>query len=95
MVAFCLRTSFMSTSQRPRLTRGRRWVVKIGSALLTANGQGLDHAAMAGWVRQMVALQQAGIELVLVSSGAVAEGMVRMGLRTRPDSVHALITDCP
>lgn len=80
----------MSTSQRPRLTRGRRWVVKIGSALLTANGQGLDHAAMAGWVRQMVALQQAGIELVLVSSGAVAEGMVRMGLRTRPDSVHAL-----
>ncbi|MFN3586786.1 MAG: glutamate 5-kinase [Moraxellaceae bacterium] len=80
----------MSTSQRPRLTRGRRWVVKIGSALLTANGQGLDHAAMAGWVRQMVALQQAGIELVLVSSGAVAEGMVRMGLRARPDSVHAL-----
>jgi glutamate 5-kinase len=65
-------------------------VVKIGSALLTANGQGLDMVAMAGWVRQMVELQRSGVELVLVSSGAVAEGMVRMGLKTRPDSVSAL-----
>ncbi|MDP2226684.1 MAG: glutamate 5-kinase [Moraxellaceae bacterium] len=80
----------MTTNQRQRLTRARRWVVKIGSALLTADGQGLDHAAMAGWVRQMVALQAAGVELVLVSSGAVAEGMVRMGLRSRPESVHEL-----
>lgn len=75
---------------RQRLAQGRRWVVKIGSALLTDNGQGLDQAAMAGWVRQMVELGQAGVELVLVSSGAVAEGMVRMGLKTRPDSVHQL-----
>lgn len=80
----------MNMNNRERLARGRRWVVKIGSALLTANGQGLDQAAMAGWVRQMVALQQSGVELVLVSSGAVAEGMVRMGLKRRPDSVHAL-----
>lgn len=80
----------MSNNNRQRLAQGRRWVVKIGSALLTADGQGLDHVAMAGWVRQMVALQQAGVELVLVSSGAVAEGMVRMGLNTRPDSVHEL-----
>ncbi len=80
----------MSTNHRQRLAQGRRWVVKIGSALLTDNGQGLDHVAMAGWVRQMVALRQAGVELVLVSSGAVAEGMVRMGLKSRPDSVHEL-----
>lgn len=80
----------MSTSNRQRLAQGRRWVVKIGSALLTDNGQGLDMVAMAGWVRQMVELQKSGVELVLVSSGAVAEGMVRMGLKARPDSVHAL-----
>lgn len=80
----------MSTNNRQRLAQGHRWVVKIGSALLTDNGQGLDMEAMAGWVQQMVALQQSGVELVLVSSGAVAEGMVRMGLAQRPDSVHAL-----
>lgn len=80
----------MTTNNRQRLAQGRRWVVKIGSALLTANGQGLDQVAMASWVRQMVALQASGVELVLVSSGAVAEGMVRMGLKVRPDAVHEL-----
>lgn len=78
------------SNQRHRLARGQRWVVKIGSALLTANGQGLDQEAMKGWVRQMVELQRAGVDLVLVSSGAVAEGMVRMGLKSRPESVHEL-----
>lgn len=78
------------SSNRQRLAQGRRWVVKIGSALLTADGRGLDMVAMAAWVRQMVALRQAGVELVLVSSGAVAEGMVRMGLAARPESVHQL-----
>ncbi len=80
----------MSTNNRQRLAQGRRWVVKIGSALLTDNGQGLDMQAMAGWVRQMVELQKSGVELVLVSSGAVAEGMVRMGLKVRPEAVHEL-----
>lgn len=80
----------MTTANRLKLKNSRRWVVKIGSALLTANGKGLDQAAMAAWVGQMVALQQRGIELVLVSSGAVAEGMVRMGLNRRPDAVHEL-----
>jgi glutamate 5-kinase len=80
----------MSTNNRQRLAQGRRWVVKIGSALLTDNGQGLDMQAMAGWVQQMVALQKSGVELVLVSSGAVAEGMVRMGLKVRPEAVHEL-----
>lgn len=78
------------SEQRQRLQRSRRWVVKIGSALLTDNGQGLDQAAMARWVAQMVALRARGLELILVSSGAVAEGMVRMGLASRPDSVPAL-----
>lgn len=80
----------MTANNRHRLAQGRRWVVKIGSALLTANGQGLDQQAMASWVAQMVALQEAGVELVLVSSGAVAEGMVRMGLKARPEAVHEL-----
>ena len=68
------------STHRARLQQARRWVVKIGSALLTANGQGLDQEAMKGWVRQMVELQRSGVDLVLVSSGAVAEGMVRLGL---------------
>ena len=80
----------MTSSNREKLKSARRWVVKIGSALLTANGKGLDQVAMAAWVGQMVALQQQGIELVLVSSGAVAEGMVRMGLSRRPVAVHEL-----
>lgn len=80
----------MTTNNRYKLKQAKRWVVKIGSALLTANGQGLDQQAMRSWVAQMVALTQQGIELVLVSSGAVAEGMVRMGINARPDSIHDL-----
>ena len=80
----------MTTNNRYKLKQAKRWVVKIGSALLTANGQGLGQQAMRSWVAQMVALTQQGIELVLVSSGAVAEGMVRMGINTRPDSIHDL-----
>ena len=59
---------------RDQVSGAQRWVVKIGSALLTADGRGLDRAAMAVWVEQMVALRAAGVELVLVSSGAVAAG---------------------
>ena len=68
----------------------RRWVVKIGSALLTNQGSGLDTASIAGWVAQMVALRQQGIEVVLVSSGSVAAGMSRLGLQQRPDSIAQL-----
>ncbi|MEY1663117.1 glutamate 5-kinase [Isoalcanivorax beigongshangi] len=67
-----------------------RWVIKIGSALLTNNGAGLDLALMQAWVDQMVLLQQRGIEVVVVSSGAVAEGIQRLGWTQRPSSVHAL-----
>ncbi len=75
---------------REVVTQSRRWVVKIGSALLTADGRGLDRDAMTAWVEQMVALLDSGIELVLVSSGAVAEGMSRLGWQTRPTAVHDL-----
>jgi len=75
---------------RENIPATRRWVVKIGSALLTADGQGLDRQAITRWVDQMADWVQAGRELVLVSSGAVAEGMSRMGWTRRPDSLHQL-----
>lgn len=75
---------------RQTISTTRRWVVKIGSALLTDNGRGLDNAAIAAWVSQIVQLQARGIEVVLVSSGAVAEGMSRLGWQRRPSTVHEL-----
>jgi glutamate 5-kinase len=75
---------------RERLPYTRRWVVKIGSALLTSNGQGLNREILAPWVDQMTALRREGADLVLVSSGAVAEGMSRMGWQRRPSSLHQL-----
>ena len=75
---------------REKVTGAQRWVVKIGSALLTADGRGLDRNAMAIWVQQMVALRQQGIDVVLVSSGAVAAGMSRLGWLERPDAIHEL-----
>lgn len=76
--------------QRAELVKAKRWVVKIGSALLTNDGQGLNREAMAGWVKQMVALRHAGVEVVLVSSGAVAEGIKRLGWTSRPKELPAL-----
>jgi len=75
---------------RDKVTSARRWVVKIGSALLTADGRGLDQTAMMAWVEQMIGLRNAGVELVLVSSGAVAAGMSRLGWTNRPKAVHEL-----
>ncbi|WP_210395825.1 glutamate 5-kinase [Motiliproteus sediminis] len=75
---------------RGRLARARRWVVKIGSALLTNDGQGLDEASIRDWVDQIVALKRAGVEVVLVSSGSVAAGMHRLGLTARPQELHGL-----
>ena len=81
----------MSDSRRQAIGKAghRRWVVKIGSALLTNNGAGLDRAAIADWVGQMNTLREQGIELVLVSSGAVAEGMNRLGWTQRPHQLVA------
>ncbi|TLF49564.1 glutamate 5-kinase [Halomonas urmiana] len=75
---------------REALKRARRVVVKIGSALLTNDGRGLDEAAIGGWVDQIAELHRRGIEVVLVSSGAVAAGMVRLGWQVRPSAVHEL-----
>ena len=77
-------------NSRCRLPATRRWVVKIGSALLTDDGKGLDRQAMSRWVEQMAALMAEGVEIVLVSSGAVAAGMSQLGWRSRPVSVHEL-----
>jgi glutamate 5-kinase len=77
-------------TNRQRLGKSRRWVIKIGSALLTDDGRGLDTSAIKAWVEQMVRLRQRGTELVLVSSGAVAEGMKRLGWTQRPSAVHEL-----
>ncbi|WP_417595625.1 glutamate 5-kinase [Oceanospirillum sp.] len=77
-------------SQRDRLARAKRVVVKIGSALLTNDGEGLDLPAISAWVNQMAVLRQQGIELILVSSGSVAEGMSRLGLVERPSALHEL-----
>lgn len=68
----------------------RRWVIKIGSALLTNDGAGLDRQAIDGWVEQIAQLLAKGNEVVLVSSGAIAEGIVRLGWTTRPESIHEL-----
>ncbi len=75
---------------RERIPDTRRWVVKIGSALLTHDGEGLDREAFASWVAQMADWVLAGHELVLVSSGAVAEGMCRLGWTRRPRTLHRL-----
>ncbi|WP_263078262.1 glutamate 5-kinase [Endozoicomonas sp. Mp262] len=77
-------------SERSRLRSAQRWVVKIGSALLTNDGQGLDMGSMDAWVRQICMLRQQGIEVVLVSSGAVAAGMECLGWAERPDALHQL-----
>ncbi|MEN8180197.1 MAG: glutamate 5-kinase [Pseudomonadota bacterium] len=75
---------------RQTIRNARRWVIKIGSALLTSNGKGLSREALSPWVEQMAALRKAGHEVVLVSSGAVAEGMSRMGWDRRPHNLNDL-----
>lgn len=77
---------------RERLTRSRRWVVKVGSSLLTDEGRGLDLDIINAWTADMAALLDDGVEIVLVSSGAIAEGIVRLGWKQRPEAVHELQT---
>jgi len=77
-------------NNRDCIKNSKRWVVKIGSALLTANGNGLDKEAIALWVKQIVHQLESGIEIIIVSSGAVAEGMSRLSWIERPNSVHGL-----
>jgi glutamate 5-kinase len=75
---------------RPELTKAKRLVVKVGSGLVTNRGQGLDHEALARWARQIAELRRLGREVVLVSSGAIAEGMQRLGWKQRPSALHEL-----
>jgi glutamate 5-kinase len=72
------------------LAQAKRIVVKIGSSLLTNAGAGLDRGAIADWVRQIAQLRARGMEVLVVSSGAIAEGMKRLGWAKRPHAVHAL-----
>jgi glutamate 5-kinase len=67
-----------------------RFVVKVGSALVTNRGEGLDIAAIARWAQQIARLRTMGKEIVLVSSGAIAEGMQRLGWKSRPRRMHQL-----
>ncbi|MFT7558754.1 MAG: glutamate 5-kinase [Flavobacteriales bacterium] len=77
-------------SKRQLVKQSRRWVIKIGSALLTDDGRGVDVVAITDWVRQIAMLHARGWEIVLVSSGAIAAGMLRLGWTKRPTSVHEL-----
>ena len=72
------------------LTTARRLVVKVGSSLVTNQGEGLDRAAIARWAAQIARLRTLGKEVVLVSSGAIAEGMQRLGWTKRPQAMHEL-----
>src|SRR5688500_16718757 len=72
------------------LKTAKRLVVKVGSSLVTNDGQGLDREALARWAQQIARLRHEGREIVLVSSGAIAEGMQRLGWKRRPHAVHEL-----
>jgi len=78
------------SSARARLSQARRWVVKIGSAMITGGGRALGHTALAAWAEQLAGLRANGAEVLVVSSGAVAEGMLRLKLAARPEALHQL-----
>ena len=81
----------MTTPPRSTVLRdARRVVVKVGSSLVTNEGRGLDEAAIGEWCRQMALLVRSGVEIIMVSSGAIAEGMKRLGWTTRPSAIHEL-----
>lgn len=75
--------------KKQRLNK-QRWVIKIGSALLTDLGKGLNRSGLAEWAGQLAALHKSGKEVILVSSGAVAEGLTRLGWDKRPHALHDL-----
>ena len=75
---------------RQIFNNAKRLVIKVGSALLTNDGAGIDRQAIDAWVEQIAKLLSEGKEVVLVSSGAVAEGLARLGIGSRPQSIHML-----
>ena len=80
----------MTPSTSTVLRDARRIVVKVGSSLVTNEGRGLDEQAIGEWCRQLSALVRDGREVIMVSSGAIAEGMKRLGWTTRPQELHEL-----
>ncbi len=72
------------------LRNASRFIVKVGSSLVTNDGRGLDQSAIAGWADQIAQLTKSGRECVLVSSGAIAEGMSRLDWKIRPRAIHEL-----
>ena len=74
----------------PVLREARRIVVKVGSSLVTNDGRGLDEKAIGEWSRQLAALAREGREVIMVSSGAIAEGMKRLGWTSRPHGINEL-----
>ena len=72
------------------LLHAKRIVVKVGSSLVTNEGRGLDAEAIGQWCEQLAALSKGGREVIMVSSGAIAEGMKRLGWATRPKAIHEL-----
>ena len=80
----------MSEADSNLLRDARRIVVKVGSSLVTNDGRGLDEAAIGEWCRQLSVLARDGREVIMVSSGAIAEGMKRLGWVSRPHHIHEL-----
>ncbi len=79
-----------NSTDRKVIRQAQRWVVKIGSSLVTDEGRGIDPEAIARWAAQIAALRSQAREVVLVSSGAIAEGMKRLGWASRPNGIHEL-----
>jgi len=75
---------------RKALGESNRWIVKVGSSLVTDEGRGLNLSAMASWAEQIVKLRIAGKQVVMVSSGAVAAGMASLGWTSRPRELNNL-----
>lgn len=75
---------------RERIKQARRFVVKVGSSLLTADGRGLDHTIIERWTAQIATLLMENKEIVLVSSGSIAEGVARLKLKERPKRLNEL-----
>ena len=80
----------MSSNARQSLTDARRWVIKIGSAVLTDNGQGLNKAFIERLAQSVIALRADGAEVIIVSSGAVAAGLARLNMTMRPSALDQL-----
>jgi len=78
------------TAMNSVIQNARRLIIKVGSSLVTNDGKGLDEVAIAKWAEQIAQLRQLGKEVVLVSSGAIAEGMQRLRFEKRPTGIHEL-----